>query len=284
MIDATPWLRDDQNRLAEDIPCRDCKYSLRGLLLEGACPECHAPVARSVHAELLRFADPRWLKRLAWGTGLLVVAIAATGPLKVVALSMVSIARGGAILVLACATTLQIGAVWLATMPERHALVKKRPISRPVARFSLLAGLLLAAALVQALAAGWWPKALEGWAPALVLADGVLFLAGIFAMGSWARSLALRMPDVKLAATTSVVTWLVVIAVPVQALATAVLDLTRAWSTWLDYTLFGAGIWGRITTMVCGVIALVLMFLYVRRLLAAARLAANRNPGLVTAR
>jgi hypothetical protein len=137
---------------------------------------------------------------------------------------------------------------------------------------------LLSAALLECLAAGWWPKAFEGRGPVLVLAAAVLFLAGIFAMGSWARSLALRIPDDKLASRTRIVTWCVVVAVPLDQFATAALDtIGRGEPPWMENTLIGIGVVSRITAVIFGLIALVLMAFYVQRLLDAARVAANRR-------
>lgn len=290
MTDSTPWRRDAQGRLDEDVPCRDCGYSLRGLELEGNCPECHAPVRRSVHAELLRFADPGWLKRVAWGTGLMAVAIPAMVPATGAALVAADGDRVGAALVLALATTVPVVAVWLATAPE-PAHVERRPISRPAARVSLLCGILLAAALLQALAADWWPPALHRRGPALVLADGALFLIGLLALGSWGRSLALRLPADRLARRIRIVTWCFVVAVPLEAIATAAREGLHGGAPRLEGALVAVAVLGRISAMVFGLIALVLMAVSVRELVAAARRAqdaavtregscpADRGPG-----
>lgn len=53
--------------IEQDMPCSRCGYNLRGLTLDGLCPECASPVSRSVHGNLLRFADPDWLNKLRLG-------------------------------------------------------------------------------------------------------------------------------------------------------------------------------------------------------------------------
>src|SRR5688500_6889706 len=62
---------DASGVVAADVPCRRCSYNVRGLSVYGRCPECGTPVGVSVHGDLLRFSDPRWLQRLAQGATLL---------------------------------------------------------------------------------------------------------------------------------------------------------------------------------------------------------------------
>lgn len=62
--------------LATDTPCTSCGYNLRGLRHDQACPECGAEVWRSCQGDLLRFADPEWLKRLRLGVWLLLASLA----------------------------------------------------------------------------------------------------------------------------------------------------------------------------------------------------------------
>ena len=62
--------------IAEDRPCRGCKYNLRGLLDTAVCPECARPIRKH---ELLRFADqmvdapPQWVALFRTGTTLLCI-------------------------------------------------------------------------------------------------------------------------------------------------------------------------------------------------------------------
>lgn len=63
-------ITDDEDRLLENIVCLQCKYNLHGLSLDGNCPECGYPVGNSVRRDLLRYADPDWVKRLASGAEL----------------------------------------------------------------------------------------------------------------------------------------------------------------------------------------------------------------------
>ncbi|MBL1218545.1 MAG: hypothetical protein D8M59_13765 [Planctomycetes bacterium] len=56
------------------LACIKCDYDLRGLALEGPCPECGAPIAETWHRDMLRFADLVWLKRVRLGLRLIVAS------------------------------------------------------------------------------------------------------------------------------------------------------------------------------------------------------------------
>ncbi|MBU0618043.1 MAG: hypothetical protein KKI02_10025, partial [Planctomycetes bacterium] len=75
---------DCDGRVADDLPCVNCGYNLRTLVATGICPECAAQVALSVRGHYLHRAPPRWVKRLAGGALLLIVAIAVAIALGVV--------------------------------------------------------------------------------------------------------------------------------------------------------------------------------------------------------
>lgn len=78
VVDAAESLNaslDEAGSIAIDLPCKGCDYNLRGLPPEGECPECGAPVARSLTSNLLRFANPVWLKNVRRGLGLVLASI-----------------------------------------------------------------------------------------------------------------------------------------------------------------------------------------------------------------
>ena len=75
---------DRDGRVADDLPCVNCGYNLRTLVATGICPECAAQVALSARGHYLHHAPPRWVKRLAGGALLLIVAIAVAIALGVV--------------------------------------------------------------------------------------------------------------------------------------------------------------------------------------------------------
>lgn len=58
-----------------DRPCVGCGYNLRGLRMDGACPECGKPVADSLRGHLLRFASAEYVESLHRGVFLVLTAI-----------------------------------------------------------------------------------------------------------------------------------------------------------------------------------------------------------------
>ena len=60
------------DRITTTLPCGRCDYDLRGRPIDGVCPECALPVARSRLGEL---ADATWLERTAWGVRLLEIGV-----------------------------------------------------------------------------------------------------------------------------------------------------------------------------------------------------------------
>jgi serine/threonine protein kinase len=54
----------DEDAIELELPCVDCGYLLKGLSARGRCPECGAPVARSLKGQLLTAASLSWLRRI----------------------------------------------------------------------------------------------------------------------------------------------------------------------------------------------------------------------------
>jgi hypothetical protein len=61
-IDETSFLLDDTGHINATVRCLHCDYNLRGLEAGGRCPECGRNVDASLRYDLLRYADPRWLR------------------------------------------------------------------------------------------------------------------------------------------------------------------------------------------------------------------------------
>ncbi len=66
---------DSEGRVAQDVPCRTCKYNLRGLSPEGRCPECGSAVGWSIHSDLLCYSNPVWVRHLAAGTLWIIISV-----------------------------------------------------------------------------------------------------------------------------------------------------------------------------------------------------------------
>jgi hypothetical protein len=212
--------------LAEDIDCRRCGYNLRGLNVDGRCPECTTPVGRSVHGDVLQFCDPEWVDRLAGGMrlyvfvimfGILFGLVAGLG----VAISMVTTGGMpapvvfGLIMFSGIFVAIQLLVYWKITAPDPGRDETAHPITaRAVARFALIVasvlgfvvGLVDANKLGVAIISSSSPVVV-GVRWALAVPAVVVGLIGMGALFVYAISLARRFPDDVLAARTRIVMW-----------------------------------------------------------------------------
>ncbi len=195
---------DPTATLTADIPCIDCGYNLRGLLLEMMCPECNGPVKQSVHGNLLKYSDPKWLARIRLGVQLLLwnilvgVGIVTMGA----ALSIMGSPAMGAMISLVGAA-LGTCAVFLITAQEprvahQEALVSLRRVMRTCAVVNLLGPPIVQTPKVMS-----FPMVMVAVSAALAVA-GIISYFGQFV---YLRRFARRVPDFKLAKSTTVVMW-----------------------------------------------------------------------------
>ncbi len=77
-IAATRTGGDRSGSIARSIPCRTCAYDLEGLPTNALCPECATPVAHSLRADFIAFADPAWGRRVARGVTVMAAGACAT--------------------------------------------------------------------------------------------------------------------------------------------------------------------------------------------------------------
>ncbi len=61
--------------ITHELHCVSCGYDLRGLDGDSNCPECGSDVQRSLRGDDLRYADPKWLRRIVRGQFLLAVGL-----------------------------------------------------------------------------------------------------------------------------------------------------------------------------------------------------------------
>ena len=71
---AAPVSSDASESVTADLACVGCGYNLRGLRRAGDCPECGKPVAETIKARAGLFGDAAWIRRMAMGCDLLLIA------------------------------------------------------------------------------------------------------------------------------------------------------------------------------------------------------------------
>jgi len=202
---------DRDGRVRIDLACLKCGYNLRTLAVDGLCPECALPVERSIRGDLLKYADPRWVRRLALSAELLFIA--AIAPLVVAPMVGLAIAlsdpwpqTGDLLFAVAGVGGMVAGVAVLAgflgitTREPRISLRPEGVSARRVCRYSLLAlAVLVVISVAPSLFSGawsWWTSRLCAMA-SLVTALGVLPLSFLQHLASLLR----RVPAEDLAGT-----------------------------------------------------------------------------------
>lgn len=225
-------------QVADDIPCIHCNYNLRTLHLDAVCPECGSPVSLTVRADLLRFSNPQWVERLARGTRWILNSICLAGivTLFVAAVMLVSINRDiPSISLWLRSATLCLGILIVPGCLQITASEPGRQTDRlqSFARWSARLGVIVMSCIWPVLARsaavslpGVNPLALGtigtdakiAWAAHQLLGstkapmpilwfDYLIGIVGWFAMLTYVRQLAMRLPDRHLARQTTALMW-----------------------------------------------------------------------------
>jgi len=230
---AAPYL-DEQSHLLDEIPCRKCGYTLRGLKIQDVCPECATPVGRSVRGDLLRYCDPEWVALLVRGMNWIACAIVAgfmlgcfAGPFARYMPSTVwSIAVYLRMGWLALAiSTMRLYGYWLLTTPDPGNVKVDNGMN--IRRFIRLAQFMDCVGSVMG------HRVLTAnpflWSAVYRLIQCIP-VAGTWCVFIYARRLALRIPDESLARSTRIVMWGLGITMSVVAGSAALVAFARALS------------------------------------------------------
>lgn len=205
LIDETPIAN---TFISHDVPCHRCAYNLRGLTREGRCPECGAPVRVSLQGDLLRFADPAWLKRLLRGTRMGAYALMGMGVTSVGA-SLIRLLFGdfmgwsqwehvtiaGDLIMFVLGYGFLLFGLWLIATPNPVTVAEEGSLSaRRILRLTVL--LSIATFGVSAWLYVCSPRNLFWYTVAFLTISpfGVLTLPGSWAISRYAMQLSRRLP------------------------------------------------------------------------------------------
>lgn len=209
-----PGALDANGFVVADIPCRKCGYNLRGLQIDGRCPECGRAVGLSVQGDLLRFSDPRWLhmlhrgaRQIIWG----VVALVAGG----FGAGLLTVALPAAFLLVPVIMVVGYGLIvvgsWLLTEPDPSGIGEDQyGTARKIIRITLVLGLIDSAIdLINTF--NTLPPEARQMLVILQIPLGIAAIVGMFAQLRYLRKLAMRIPDLKLAGRAHFLTYAIAI-------------------------------------------------------------------------
>src|SRR5687767_5429673 len=116
--------------IASDIPCRRCGYNLRGLSEAGLCPECGTAVGLSIKGDLLRYADPQWLRRVQVGLWLMFAGVICSIAMRLTSSWLFFLLpREIAPLVYFGLGLIAVAGVWLVTSPDPAGLAEEQYVT-----------------------------------------------------------------------------------------------------------------------------------------------------------
>lgn len=264
---------DREGRITNDLVCRHCSYSLRGLSPEAVCPECGTSVRWSAFGKRLLYADPKWARRLATGTlwvlAAAVVSIVATAGGSVAAFVVDSETVSSVAQFIGNGLIGLVG-IWLITTAEPgrtedSAMWNVRVVTRIIA---------VTVAVGGGLAFGEFgvnlPRSMTAIIIAIKIVLSFLVVAGAVLLYVLLHRIATRIPDGGLARQTRVVMWGLGVSGTLVALAGVVMifyvQLGRPATSPAGLALLASmvvfALPGAIGTVVFNIWAIVLLFRY----------------------
>lgn len=205
---SVPGLFDERGEIIVDHECKKCGYNLRGLREDGRCPECGTPIGLSTTGDLLRFADPEWVEKVARGLKIILWMI-----LVGLIAGILSAGLGAAIgeeagtVLMFLVQLISFYGVWLMTEPDPSGIGEDPNINaRKLIRITLVVGL-LNSPLQFALSALDLPTTGVVLLGLIMLLVGLVGLVGEFAKFIYYERLANRIPEASLAGRARFLKW-----------------------------------------------------------------------------
>lgn len=288
---------DQDGHLDEDVACRKCDYNLRGLALDRNCPECETAIEQTINRSTLRFSDPIWLRQVRSGLTFMLLYIFSLILMNIfimvaafgfgIGFSTRSIGLEVCITIyLVVLLAIQVIAYMRMTTLESTVHMEDVGISsRRLARLTLIASIIAASISLitdsnrivmffSGINEIQFLIQVSKWTGVL---SSVFGFVGMFALFVYARSLALRCPDDRLAKRTRLVMWgymIPAISYSLSQYARQIISLyaiiTIEMSRAITIVQYAIGI----PALVFGIWAIVLLFKYRGRFSGAMNLAA----------
>lgn len=213
-VNTVPLVRlDAGGRIDEDLICICCGYNTRGLLADAVCPECGTAVGRSFQGDFLRYAAPDWVETLASGMNWLLISIVVNLCFGVLAAIVSGVAASGRTaapfgssgelqLIGHALGIIAVIGYWKLTTPDPARVRAEGSLSaRKLVRFTAVLNYALAFCIMGA------PQLVVLLAQMLQLIGGLSAIVGYFAVFLYARQLAKRIPNERLAGQLIIVMW-----------------------------------------------------------------------------
>jgi len=193
-----------------DLACIGCGYNLRGLSPEHLCPECRTPITQSLRGDLLKYSDLNWLGTIKKGIKLFLTTLVLS--LFLVIGAGVIATMGGPADFLILVVPILIGglllwAVYLTTTQEPRVTYSESGMS--LRRVIRVCAVLNFIGSIFEMGFGFdIPSELTEFIVGLISAAGALgATVSYYGMLVYLRRFAFRIPNPKLARTTTNILW-----------------------------------------------------------------------------
>lgn len=152
--------------VADDLPCYRCGYNVRGLALDGRCPECAAEVDetrrrleshRDGQTLPLAESDPRWVRTLAWACVWVLVGGLLLIPPQIISLMEWDLPVALGMMIAIGPFMALFAGGWMSARREPVHAGRRRVWLRGIIRGGVIGWVVSVASLILTILAGDWP-------------------------------------------------------------------------------------------------------------------------------